>query len=112
MQLASSSASGSSHSPCSPILPPAVSANAAAVVVAAAQNTAAAAVAVQVANQTSSISTSALPLSGGEAVIGSSTDNSIQNRAHTKEEDLGNTRNDAEGEFLNASCYVHCYVVY
>ncbi|SPP75595.1 protein vestigial [Drosophila guanche] len=44
---ASSSASGSSHSPCSPILPPSVSANAAAAAVAAAaHNSAAAAVAV------------------------------------------------------------------
>ncbi|EDW10395.1 protein vestigial [Drosophila mojavensis] len=50
---ASSSASGSSHSPCSPILPPSVSANAAAAAVAAAHNSAAAAVAA-VANQASS----------------------------------------------------------
>ncbi|KAH8405856.1 hypothetical protein KR215_010636 [Drosophila sulfurigaster] len=49
---ASSSASGSSHSPCSPILPPSVSANAAAAAVAAAHNSAAAAVAA-VANQAS-----------------------------------------------------------
>ncbi|XP_001361643.2 protein vestigial [Drosophila pseudoobscura] len=59
---ASSSASGSSHSPCSPILPPSVSANAAAAAVAAAaHNSAAAAVAVA-ANQ---VGTSGLQLGGG-----------------------------------------------
>ncbi|XP_022220293.2 protein vestigial [Drosophila obscura] len=59
---ASSSASGSSHSPCSPILPPSVSANAAAAAVAAAaHNSAAAAVAVA-ANQAG---TSGLQLGGG-----------------------------------------------
>ncbi|XP_061400734.1 protein vestigial [Musca vetustissima] len=69
VQLASSSASGSSHSPCSPILPPSVSANAAAAAVAAAHNTAAAVVAAaaQTANHASSSSSLSanLPLSAG-----------------------------------------------
>ncbi|EDW01331.1 protein vestigial [Drosophila grimshawi] len=51
---ASSSASGSSHSPCSPILPPSVSANAAAAAVAAAAHNSAAAAVAAVANQASS----------------------------------------------------------
>ncbi|XP_037827879.1 protein vestigial isoform X1 [Lucilia sericata] len=71
VQLASSSASGSSHSPCSPILPPSVSANAAAAAVAAAHNTAAAVVAAaaQTANQASSSSSLSanLPLSAGSS---------------------------------------------
>ncbi|XP_068146021.1 protein vestigial [Drosophila tropicalis] len=59
---ASSSASGSSHSPCSPILPPSVSANAAAAAVAAAAHNSAAAAVAAVANQASS---SSLQLGGG-----------------------------------------------
>uniref|UniRef100_A0A1I8PHF9 Protein vestigial n=1 Tax=Stomoxys calcitrans TaxID=35570 RepID=A0A1I8PHF9_STOCA len=63
VQLASSSASGSSHSPCSPILPPSVSANAAAAAVAAA------AAAAQTANHASSSSSLSanLPLSAGSS---------------------------------------------
>lgn len=79
--LASSSASGSSHSPCSPILPPSVSANAVAVAAAAAQH----------ANTNSSLS--ALP-------IGSN--NSIHSRTLTKEEDLATTRSDNEGRLVGA----------
>ncbi|KAH8415877.1 hypothetical protein KR222_002518 [Zaprionus bogoriensis] len=64
---ASSSASGSSHSPCSPILPPSVSANAAAAAVAAAHNSAAAAVAA-VANQASSSGLQLGAVGGGVGV--------------------------------------------
>ncbi|XP_018800375.1 PREDICTED: protein vestigial isoform X1 [Bactrocera latifrons] len=146
VQLASSSASGSSHSPCSPILPPAVSANAAAAAVAAAHNTAAAVVAVaaQTANQSASLSaTTSLPLGGssgsgvpgsggggggnvgsagvsagiGGSVIGGAggvvlsgggggsvaVNSAIQHsRAHTKEEDLGVPRSDAEARLVGS----------
>ncbi|XP_014095034.1 protein vestigial isoform X2 [Bactrocera oleae] len=143
VQLASSSASGSSHSPCSPILPPAVSANAAAAAVAAAHNTAAAVVAVaaQTANQSASLSaTTNLPLGGssGSVVPGSggggggnvggagvsagiagsviggaggvvlgggsvAVNSAIQHsRAHTKEEDLGVQRSDAEARLVGS----------
>ncbi|XP_054090803.1 protein vestigial isoform X2 [Zeugodacus cucurbitae] len=145
VQLASSSASGSSHSPCSPILPPAVSANAAAAAVAAAHNTAAAVVAVaaQTANQSASLSaTTSLPLGGSSGVPGSggggggnvggagvsagiagsviggaggvvlgggggggsvAVNSAIQhNRAHTKEEDLGVPRSDAEARLVGS----------
>ncbi|XP_050326363.1 protein vestigial isoform X2 [Bactrocera neohumeralis] len=146
VQLASSSASGSSHSPCSPILPPAVSANAAAAAVAAAHNTAAAVVAVaaQTANQSASLSAAtSLPLGGssgsvvpgsggggggnvgsagvsagiGGSVIGGAggvvlggggggsvaVNSAIQHsRAHTKEEDLGVPRSDAEARLVGS----------
>ncbi|XP_004537438.1 protein vestigial isoform X2 [Ceratitis capitata] len=164
VQLASSSASGSSHSPCSPILPPAVNANAAAAAVAAAHNTAAAVVAVaaQSVNQSASIAaTTNLQLSGsgtvggggvpggggggggnlsgagvsggiGSSVIGGASgvvlggsggggggvgvnvggggsssiavNNAIQqhSRAHTKEEDLGVPRSEAEARLVGS----------
>uniref|UniRef100_A0A1B0C6I3 Protein vestigial n=1 Tax=Glossina palpalis gambiensis TaxID=67801 RepID=A0A1B0C6I3_9MUSC len=127
VQLASSSASGSSHSPCSPILPPSVSANAAAAAVAAAHNTAAAVVAAaaQTANQASSSLSANLPLSTGSSssggggiganigsgsgvvasstggLIGSNIGNTLHSRTHTKEEDLGAVpRNDAEARLV------------
>ncbi|XP_036331258.1 protein vestigial isoform X1 [Rhagoletis pomonella] len=150
VQLASSSASGSSHSPCSPILPPAVSANAAAAAVAAAHNTAAAVVAVaaQTANHSASIAaTTSLPLGGGggagvpggggggsgsiggaggsagvaSSVLGATggggggvvigggsgssvaVSNAIQHsRAHTKEEDMGVQRSEAEARLVGS----------
>lgn len=122
---ASSSASGSSHSPCSPILPPSVSANAAAAAVAAAHNSAAAAVAA-VANQASSSGLQLGPVGGGvgggpasgllgsnlpigssaasaglgmSPVLSAGPGHGIHSRTHqTKEEDLIVPRSEAEGK--------------
>lgn len=77
--LASSSGSGSSHSPCSPILPPAVTANAAAVAAAAAHNVAATSTAVPT-----------IP-------IGSSIHRTI-----TKEEDISTGRSENDGAIVGA----------
>ncbi|XP_055378013.1 protein vestigial isoform X3 [Condylostylus longicornis] len=73
---ASSSASGSSHSPCSPILPSSVTANAAAIAAAASHNVAAA---------STTIPTLPIGSSGG----GSGSNSSIHSRTiQTKEEDI------------------------
>ncbi|ALC41279.1 vg [Drosophila busckii] len=134
---ASSSASGSSHSPCSPILPPSVSANAAAAAVAAAHNSAAAAVAA-VANQASSTGlqlgavggvgsgpTSGLlgtNVPGGSSAnssglgmspvlsgaVGSAVGHALHSRAHqTKEEDLIVPRSEAEARLVGSQQHQH-----
>ncbi|XP_032291570.1 protein vestigial isoform X2 [Drosophila virilis] len=132
---ASSSASGSSHSPCSPILPPSVSANAAAAAVAAAHNSAAAAVAA-VANQASSSGLQLGPVGGGvgggpasgllgsNLPIGSSAASAglgmspvlsgagpghgIHSRTHqTKEEDLIVPRSEAEARLVGSQQHHH-----
>ncbi|XP_030572506.1 protein vestigial isoform X1 [Drosophila novamexicana] len=131
---ASSSASGSSHSPCSPILPPSVSANAAAAAVAAAHNSAAAAVAA-VANQASSSGLQLGPVGGGvgggpasgllgsnlpigssaasaglgmSPVLSAGPGHGIHSRTHqTKEEDLIVPRSEAEARLVGSQQHHH-----
>ncbi|XP_037948010.1 protein vestigial-like [Teleopsis dalmanni] len=93
VQLASASSAGS-HSPCSPILPPTVSA---AVVAVAAQT-----------NQTPAstnltlVGNGAGSSGGTAALVHGNLNNALHSRTHTKEEDLVGPRNDAEARLVGS----------